>query len=179
MRYSLWDDNCREKSNNDSIVLFFVSVIGFIIDLSFVDSDNKICKFHEIHMKFARNPRNSMKSKFVSQISRGKHKKSKDHFSPRVNPLYLNMFSEFEFYCLGSWTDKDGNIWMGVRDRGEDVLRYKYRCLVSILSKLSIFEDCTATWSISSRKQWEFCYSFLDTIRVIIRLNNCNCCPYC
>ena len=40
-------------------------------------------------------------------------------------------FVGFEFYCLGSWTDEDGNVWMGVRDRGEDVHRYKYRCLVS------------------------------------------------
>ena len=48
--------------------------------------------------------------------------------------LTLNIYNflGFEFYCLGSWTDEDGNVWMGVRDRGEDVHRYKYRCLVSL-----------------------------------------------
>ena len=46
--------------------------------------------------------------------------------------LHIYNFAGFEFYCLGSWTDEDGNVWMGVRDRGEDVHRYKYRCLVSI-----------------------------------------------
>ena len=46
--------------------------------------------------------------------------------------LNIYIFTGFEFYCLGSWTDEDGNVWMVVRDRGEDVHRYKYRCLVSL-----------------------------------------------
>ena len=47
--------------------------------------------------------------------------------------LIVNMFfKDYDFQCLGSWEDSEGNVWSAVTDRGEDIERDRYRCLVRL-----------------------------------------------
>ena len=62
---------------------------------------------------------------------------------------------EVRYNCLGSWFDQRGNTWAALVDSGEQVKRFRYRCIVrtalsSISISLSLSSHPTAASSLLS-----------------------------
>lgn len=46
--------------------------------------------------------------------------------------------AEIRFQCMGRWMDTNENIFMAVADLGQEIQRFRFRCLVNIQKTISV-----------------------------------------
>lgn len=46
--------------------------------------------------------------------------------------------TEIRFQCMGRWMDTNENIFMAVADLGQEIQRFRFRCLVNIQKTISV-----------------------------------------